>query len=211
MALLQTLDTFWQTSPYAAAALVCGIKGSAADFVAQIKERNEQQQQNQQQQQQEKDGAIRKKNKKKFSIFPISANWQRNLSFSLYGSAYQGITQEYIYNHLYPIWFGTGTGFTTVMTKVIFSLLVQTTLLTLPTLYITKAILMEHMSLRDAMRQYISDVRHKKLLQKFYALWGPVLTLTFSVIPKQYRVTFIAIVSFFWLIILSNISSSGGR
>ena len=37
------------------------------------------------------------------------------------------------------------------------------------------------------MRQYIADIRHKQLLQKFYALWGPVLTLTFSVIPKQYR------------------------
>ena len=41
IALLQTLDTFCQTSPYVAAALVCGIKGSAADFVAQVKERKE--------------------------------------------------------------------------------------------------------------------------------------------------------------------------
>lgn len=36
-------------------------------------------------------------------------------------------------------------------------------------------------------------------------LWGPVQRLTFSIVPDHLRITFIAAVSFFWLIILSTI------
>ena len=120
------------------------------------------------------------------------------------------MTQEFFYNHLYPLWFGTDTGLETVLTKVVFTLLVVTTLLTLPSLYASKA-LMEGFSLQEAGRQYVYDVQHQQLLQKFYLLWGPVLCLTFSVIPEHYRVTFVAAVSFFWLILLSQISSSNDR
>ena len=86
-------------------------------------------------------------------------------------------------------------------------MLVQTTLLTLPSLYASKAVI-EGFSLQEAGRQYIYDIQNQGLLQKFYILWGPVLTLTFSVVPEHLRVTFIAAVSFFWLIILSNISNN---
>lgn len=57
------------------------------------------------------------------------------------------------------------------------------------------------------MRRYWHDVRRNGLWTKYFALWGPVQCLTFSVVPEHYRVSFIACVSFFWLIILSTISS----
>ena len=55
--------------------------------------------------------------------------------------------------------------------------------------------------------KYIHDIQHQALLQKAFAIWGPVQCLTLSVIPEHYRVTFIALVSFFWLILLSPIIS----
>ena len=98
----------------------------------------------------------------------------------------------------------------TVLTKVVFTLLITTTTLTLPSLYAIKAII-EGDSLLQARDNYLYDIQYKGLLQKFYLLWGPVLTLTFSVIPEHLRVTFISIISFFWLIVLSNISANNER
>ena len=57
------------------------------------------------------------------------------------------------------------------------------------------------------MQRYWDDIRNHGLLKKYFLLWGPVQCVTFSVVPERYRVTFIACVSFFWLIILSTIAS----
>jgi protein Mpv17 len=119
---------------------------------------------------------------------------------------YQGMTQEFVYNHLYPVWFGTATSISVVLAKVLFDLLVQTTLVTLPIAYLTKSVIYRY-SIREALRRYMDDIRNHGLLKKYYLLWGPVQMLTFSVVPEHLRVTFIACVSFFWLIILSSIAS----
>lgn len=196
--LLNVVDDFFANSPYTAAALVCGVKASAADAVAQFQEW--------------KDTLLDKGDDDNDAAADSeeeessAADLKRNAAFVTYGALYQGLTQEFIYNHLYPVWFGTGAEWTVVLSKVAFSLLVQTTLLTLPSLYLIKAVI-ERTNFKDAFEKYIGDIKNQGLLQKFYLLWGPVLTLTFSVIPVQWRVTFIAVVSFFWLIILSGISS----
>lgn len=217
--LMSELDYAWQTYPYTAAAFICGFKASCADIVAQVQEFNKEEEE------EELGGssspvlkstqmltataavdAAETEEKESFS-FLSSNDWKRTGAFLAYGALYQGITQEYFFNHLYPVWFGTGTGLETVATKVAFTLLVQTTLLTLPSLYASKA-LIEGFPLKEAAQQYIYDIQYQGLLQKFYVLWGPVLSLTFSVIPEHLRVTFVAVVSFFWLIILSSISGS---
>mmetsp|Transcript_37241 Transcript_37241/g.56816 ORF Transcript_37241/g.56816 Transcript_37241/m.56816 type:complete len:281 (-) Transcript_37241:31-873(-) len=193
--LLSQVDQFFIDSPYTAAALVCGIKASAADGVAQFQEWKD----TLLLQEEEEEGEKRKG-------LAVQADWRRNIAFVTYGAAYQGLTQEFIFNHVYPIWFGTGTEWTVVLTKVAFTLLVVTTLLTLPSLYVIKGVI-EQSSLKKALGKYVDDVKNQKLLQKFYMLWGPVLTLAFSVVPEQFRIAFIAVISFFWLIILSGISS----
>jgi protein Mpv17 len=209
-ALLSDIDVLWRTYPYTAAALVCGFKASAADIIAQVKEESGDEENEDEPKINNKvlEATAVEKDEEEAPTFSFLSNtdWRRNGAFIAYGALYQGITQEFFYNHMYPIWFGTGTGMETVLTKVAFTLLVQTTVLTLPTLYASKA-LIEGFSLKEAAQQYIYDIQYQGLLQKFYVLWGPVLCLTFSVIPEQYRVTFIALISFFWLIILSSISS----
>ena len=101
--------------------------------------------------------------------------------------------------------FGTGGDPITVVKMVCFDLFVQTTFITLPIAYYFKSIIFGT-SFIQSTKQYLSDVRHQGLLTKYFMLWGPVQALTFGVIPHHFRITFIAMVSFFWVIILSSIS-----
>ena len=51
---------------------------------------------------------------------------KRNIAFTIYGAVYQGMAQEFIYNHMYSIWFGiSSTNIRTILSKVLFDLLVQ--------------------------------------------------------------------------------------
>lgn len=192
------VDTFWQTSPYAAAALTCGFKASAADLVAQKRQYKKREEENQIAYAADGAAAVE---------LPMPmADYKRNFSYLLYGALYQGVTQEFVYNHLYPFWFGTGTTIGVVLSKVLFDLCVQTTLITLPIAYFSKALIYGY-SFKEAIRRYIDDIVNHGLLKKYFCLWGPVQCVTFSVVPEHWRVTFIAFVSFFWLIILSSIAS----
>jgi protein Mpv17 len=224
---LATIDVFWRTYPYAAAALTCGFKASAADFVAQKRQMSKAEKERNQQ----KDDEMLLPSSDKNGSDPSSLSSEavdtavistttttstatdtmkidklRNFAYLVYGALYQGMAQEYIYNHLYPVMFGTGTDPVTVLSKVLFDLLVQTTLVTLPIAYISKAIIFRY-GLGEAFRRYLDDIKNHGLLKKYFALWGPVQCLTFSIVPEHFRVTFIAAVSFFWLIILSSIAS----
>jgi len=250
MLLLSNFEAFWQTSPYTAAALICGFKASAADMIAQ------QSQQQQQQQQQVQNEEVSELSVDLHNNDNNSHNnkydMKRNFAFVLYGALYQGMAHEFIFNTLYPSWFGSGVELPVVLTKVAFNLCVQTTLVTLPVAYLCKAIIMndttnhatdnnkqqdtdhnwkpavhivtpsnnnpQHRNNDDtntndnpvsvALSKYWQDVQTQGLLWKCFALWGPVHCLTFSVIPEHLRVTFIAFISFFWLIALSHISST---
>jgi len=197
-AALATLDAFFQSQPYAAAALTCGFKASTADLVAQNRD-------------------YRKRNEKRIEKMGADAaapkkttDLKRNLAFVIYGALYQGASQEFIYNHIYPTLFGSGTGVVVVLSKVVFDLCIQTTLVTLPIAYLTKALIYKY-SAQEAMQRYWDDIRNHGLLKKYFLLWGPVQCITFSIVPEHYRVTFIACVSFFWLIILSSIASKAPK
>lgn len=72
-----------------------------------------------QKRQEQQDGG--KGSKKEVAKF----DYKRNLAFTVYGAVYQGMAQEFIYNHMYGAWFGVGTNVRTVLTKVLFDLLIQ--------------------------------------------------------------------------------------
>ena len=58
----------------------------------------------------------------------------------------------------------------------------------------------------QGLSKYLADARGDLLLN-YWAVWTPAQCLTFSVVPEHLRIPFVAFVSFFWLIILSTISS----
>mmetsp|Transcript_4673 Transcript_4673/g.6521 ORF Transcript_4673/g.6521 Transcript_4673/m.6521 type:complete len:249 (+) Transcript_4673:44-790(+) len=179
---MSTLDSFYQTTPYEAAFTTCGIKASAADFLAQKRESGD--------------------NKDKEKV-----EFERNLAFILYGGLYQGIAQYFIYNVMFPQWFGSGHDIITVGTQVVFDLGIISPFLCLPVAYLTKSTIYGNTPI-EGMKKYVNDVRYQGLLLKYYKIWFPAQCLTFGVVPEHLRIVFIACVSFFWLILLSSITAT---
>lgn len=183
-AMLTALDSFYQTQPYQAAFLTCSVKASAADFLTQKRtldsEREEQ----------------------------SSVDIQRNVAFLVYGGLYQGICQEFIFGTLFPKIFGTDTSLYSVIEQVAMDMLVLTPLLCLPAAYLVKASMSEGESFQQGLEKYWNHVQQEGLLVKYWMLWVPVQSITFSVCPLHLRIPFIAAVSFVWLQILSFISST---
>lgn len=198
------IDTFFQTQPYLSAFLTCSFKASAADFVAQSKE-------------EEESSPAAPAAQGSGSTVDIS----RNLAFIVYGGTYQGLFQEALYSKVFPQIF-PGRDWQTIAMQVGFDMFVIGPLLCLPLAYFFKAIFIRDKnntegedysplsleSLRVGLEKYVDDIVERNLLLTFWALWVPVKTLTFTIIPTHYRIAFIALVSFFWMFILSSVSAS---
>lgn len=144
--LISAVDNFYQTMPLTSAFLTCGIKASAADAVAQKT-------------QAAKDVA------NDDEVTPFQK--KRNFAFMMYGGLYQGIAQEIIFNEVFPILFGQGTGVVTVASKVLFDSLVVTPLVCLPVAYVVKSIIFQY-SLKEAFNRYYTDVTQNGLLFKYW-------------------------------------------
>lgn len=185
------VDGLWKQHPYLAAAIVCAIKAAAADLVAQRRP-----------QQQGPSQSGGKSNDK--AVVPIDA--KRTLSFVLYGALYQGMVQEFIYNNLYSRMFGDSPTWAVIAAKVGFDAVFHNALICVPMAYIVKAIVFRY-SLTEGLRRYRDDVLHHGLLIKYYCIWIPVNFCVYAFIPKHFRITTMAFVSFFWMTILSSIAS----
>lgn len=131
--------------------------------------------------------------------------WQRTLAFLLYGGLYQGCVQYLIYNTCFSTWFGSGEDLRTVVVKVCFDQFVHSPFLALPVAYMFKAVVFNY-PLRKGLERYIFDAR-RDLLVTCWIFWIPIQFATFGIIPQHWRITFIALASFFWLMALSRISS----
>jgi len=160
---LERVNEFYETMPYAAAFVTCGFKASAADILAQRSQ------------------VVKDNLKNKVKAIPnhvvsgkvavnvsslnekSSFDLPRNGAFIAYGGLYQGIVQEYIFNHLYPFFFGTGTDLRTVLIKVTFDMLVVSPFLCLPVAYLIKGIILKT-SLSESIDKYVKDVMYKGLL-----------------------------------------------
>ena len=185
VAAITAIDAFWKAHPLIAAAVVCSTKACLADLVAQHR-------------QQRKESTTAAKQKK--------LDIRRTISFVVYGALYQGMAQELIYNNLYTYLFGSATTARVVAKKVLFDAFFHNALVCIPMAYAVKSFVFNY-SLATAIRQYIDDVVHHGLLLKYYALWMPVNAMIFTVVPTHWRISVMAVVSFFWMIILSTISS----
>jgi hypothetical protein len=181
---MKALDTFWKNqNPFVTAAVVCAIKAFSADLFAQKRTQ-----------------ALSETDSKRFTF-----DKRRSLSFVLYGAAYQGVCQEFIYNNLYSFLFGNGTTFLVVAKKVIFDAIFHNLLVCVPMSYVIKSLVFGT-GVKVGIQQYIDDVLHKGLMIKYYSIWMPTNALIFT-IPKHWRITVMAMVSFFWMTILSTIST----
>lgn len=207
---IDEIDTFYQSFPYASAFITCGIKASAADFVAQKNEVIQE---------------IEYDRNDDHNLFTSSSSIptatvedndgiqtidaKRNFSFIMYGGLYQGVAQLIIFNQIYPHIFGDGTDVITVLSKVAFDNAVSAPLICLPVAYLVKSVVFQF-SLEEAVMRYVQDAKDG-LIFKYWCFWVPAQSLTFSVIPPHLRIAFVAAVSFFWLVVFSSISSNASE
>lgn len=221
------IDNFFQSQPYVSAFLTCGFKATAADVLAQVQEDGGSTSSS--------DGAPSEGSDE---ALPLAAtissdgdvseisgpdsrststdlDWQRTYAFLFYGGIYQGLFQEFLYAGLFPSWFPSND-WQSVVSQVALDMSFFTVFLCLPVAYIVKtafmtdgASLFSVDSAKIAIGKYRRDVQERGLLFKYWAIWIPVQTLNFSVVPTHYRVAFVAVVSFFWMFVLSSTSSQG--
>lgn len=192
---LSTLDTFYQSQPYIASFLTCALKGSAADALAQ-KQSNHQETGN-------------SENANQGLTLPTSEEHLdliRNLAFVLYGGSYQGMGQTFLYTHVYPALFGSDVTVTSVLAKAGMENFILAPFFCLPCVYTIKSLL-EGAGATAGLEKYWDHIFSQQILIKYWSLWGPVQIFNFAVVPEHLRVPFSAIVSFFWVCILSGISS----
>lgn len=199
--LIGAVDTFYKTMPLASAFFTCGIKAALADTVAQKRAAKEAVQ---------PEGTTETDSLILGEIEGTPFEKRRNFAFFAYGALYQGVSQEIIFNEVFPAIFGQGTDFPTVISKVLFDSMVITPFLCLPVAYVVKSVIFQY-SFKEAMSRYKDDVLNNGLLVKYWSLWAPVQCLTFGVVPQHLRIVFIAFVSFFWLIIFSSIAAKGQK
>mmetsp|Transcript_6213 Transcript_6213/g.13520 ORF Transcript_6213/g.13520 Transcript_6213/m.13520 type:complete len:241 (+) Transcript_6213:131-853(+) len=214
------ISNFYKKNPFKGAFLTCSIKGCTADLVAQYIAASKANDQHDEhfKRQLDYDNALSRlnplkkarggdmhdtaiANKKKFKI-----DLRRSAMFLIYGGLYQGCANEFLYNSVLPR-LGTGTDWRTVGKKVAADAFGIVPFLCIPMAYLVKGLLLGR-SVRDSYSNYWSDVVNKGVLFKNWMIFIPVQCLTFSVIPEHFRVSFVACVSFFWMIILSCILSS---
>ena len=201
--LIGAIDVFYKTMPLTSAFITCGIKASAADLVAQ------------------KRAAMKDTAQLEASLSATDAEIlgeidatplekRRNLAFFMYGGLYQGMAQEIIFNEIFPKLFGQGTDAFTVLVKVAFDMLVVSPFVCLPVAYLVKSVIFQY-TFSEALARYKDDVTKNGLLIKYWSLWGPVQCLTFGVVPVHLRIAFIALISFFWLIVFSSVTAKGQK
>jgi protein Mpv17 len=83
--------------------------------------------------------------------------------------------------------------------------------LCLPIAYMVKTAFTDELTVENVklgLEKYVEDVKFRGLLFKYWAVWIPAQSLTFSVIPEHFRILFVAAISFFWMFILSSTSAA---
>ena len=163
-------------------------------------------------------------------------DWEakRNLAYILYGGIFIGLMSYIEYSQIFPFVFGTEKTVITTIEKVFFDNLLFAPLVWLPPAYFIKACLyynnddatkdgetssnsntnsntktnMITSIVHEGITKYSTDVRENDLLYKYWLIWFPAQSISFSVVPDHLRVAFMASISFFWFILFSSVQSN---
>jgi hypothetical protein len=119
------------------------------------------------------------------------------------------------YSCVFPFLFGTEKTVAITTAKVFFDNLIAAPIMWLPPAYFIKAWVYSDDDsstkgiLQEGLDKYLTDVRDNDLLKKYWTIWFPAQTISFSFVPDHLRVAFMASISFFWFILFSTVSSQG--
>ena len=176
--IMSNISRFYKAYPLVAGFMTCAIKACAADRMAQWRD-----------------------------VCTDKFCLRRNISMVLYSGIVLGVTVEIMYNSVFPWMFGVESSMAKVIKMTLFDGLINAPLLWLPPAYLMQALISRYPK-REALEKYVRDVRENGLLTKYWSLWLPASFLNFLVVPPHFRVSFVAAVSFFWMIILSLVANN---
>lgn len=199
--LLAGLNSFYKSYPLLSAVTTCSVKGCLADCIAQ--RRNNAAVEAGNGDDESSLAGAKSSNEPKFSF-------RRNAAYVLYGGGVLGVFSDLMFNYVYPFLFGGLGGIVHLTAVVAFDNMVTAPLLWLPPVYCVKAILYGQ-SLESGIQKYCNDVKQNGLLKQYWTVWFPAQLFNFSLVPAHLRIAFMAAVSFFWMIILSCISSNSKK
>ena len=183
----QQISDFYAQFPLQAAVLTCGIKAHVADGIAQVR------------------SSYSKNRMPRIDTDDIE--FRRNLSYIIYGGIFVGAMCHFEYDVIFPRLFGREHSLATSVKEVLFDNFVSAPLIWLPPAYIMKSLLYDS-PLQEGLLSYYEDVKYNGLLTKYWTIWLPAQSVSFTVVPDHLRVVFMAAISFFWFILLSTLSAS---
>ena len=131
-------------------------------------------------------------------------DWRRNCAFAFFSGAYLGIGQHFVYNVVFLRIFGSGRDFFTATKKVVADSFIHVPCLYLPLYYPFETVATGRGSVLDGLQRYVHDA--PRVLTTYWCTWPPAHFLSFSVLPQELRIAFIASLSFVWLCYLSAVS-----
>ena len=131
-------------------------------------------------------------------------DWRRNAAFALFSGGYLGVGQHYVYNVAFTRLFGRGTDLVTGLKKVVADSAVHVPMCYLPLYYPYKAMVLGEGTALDGLRRYRHDAYD--VLTTYWSAWPLVHLTSFTVMPQELRISFVAGVSFVWLVYLSYAS-----
>jgi len=204
---LGSVNSFYQNFPIASAFLTCGVKASAADFLAQLSASSDLASASDETTSSALTNTYDMPQKSLIPLPSFEFEVPRNMAFLLYGACYQGVFQYYLYNQWFPQIFGKGNSLMTVTAQVVFDSAVIVPLICLPIAYLTKSTV-SGQTMKEGLQKYVYDMKYTSLMAHFCVIWIPAKFLAFGVVPQHLRIAFFAFISFFWMIILSTIASA---
>lgn len=226
---LEQVSDFYQNFPVQSAVLTCGVKASVADTIAQVKPQIEENKNKNKQQLEQPmlsssvlPAALvsRFQPQQAIETSKLNIDWEarRNFAYVLYGGIFVGLMSQVEYSMVFPALFGTEKTVAITTAKVFFDNLLVAPTVWLPPAYFIKAWVYGTDDgstttakgiFEEGLAKYITDVRDNGLLWKYWTIWFPAQSISFSVIPDHLRVAFMASISFFWFILFSTVSSQG--
>lgn len=134
---------------------------------------------------------------------PRVLDMQRALAMALFSGTFCGCGYHWIFNRGYSVIFGASTTWSTAIGKTIGDALVVFPLMYMPTFYFFDEVV------RSGSLQRIPQRFWKEMgscMETYMYIWPIANMLMFKVVPAELKVTYIAAVSFGWLLILSYIA-----
>ena len=126
---------------------------------------------------------------------------RRNLTFATFSGAYLGIGQHMVYNVAFTRLLGSGTDLLTGFKKVVADSAVHVPLIYLPLYYPFETVALGKGTVVDGLRRYRADAYD--VLTTYWSTWPVVHLISFTAMPPELRISFVACVSFVWLVYLS--------